>query len=105
MDTYNYARFVRLNKEARTEVRAAAKNYEQVRPGHGAEFIEELEEKLANIAQNPASYERINDKYRRVFLKQFPIVVVYRLQFTGVEVVGVIPQRDEPRIAKRIAVD
>ena len=87
---------VRLTDAALQDARAAARSYESLRPGYGELFGRRLHECLRRIAEHPESYQQVNARYRRALLRHFPFLVVYRLKPQGVEVVGVLPEREDP---------
>ncbi len=91
----------RLNAAALAEVRATARKYESLRPGYGSLFRQRVQECLRRIAEHPESYQRVDDRYRRALLRHFPFLIVYRITPVGVEVVGVLPERDDPNILTR----
>ena len=92
---------VRLNDAALDEAKAAARFYENLRPGYGDLFQRRLDECLGRVAEHPESYQRADGAYRRAFLRHFPFVVVYRVLPHEIEVVGVLPERDDPKILTR----
>jgi|GEM_PF-346961 len=89
---------LRITAAALAEARETAGVFEDRRVGLGARFGARLSDTLQLIAEHPGSYERVNDRYRRAFLKHFPFVVVYRTERGGVEVVGVLPTRADPTV-------
>jgi len=92
----NPVNILRLNAAALAEAREAARVFEERRPGLGERFAGRLNDTLGLIAEHPGSYQRVNDHYRRAFMKHFPFVVVYRTNGNGVEVVGVLPTQADP---------
>lgn len=97
---------LRVTDAALIEATAVAQQYESARPGYGDLFQHRLNECFTRIAEHPESYQRMEHHYRRVFLRHFPFMVVYRIKSDHVEVVGVSPQRDDPKvIARRLASD
>ena len=96
---------VRLNAAAKAEAKAAARTYESLRPGYGSLFRQRLQECLARIAEHPESDQRVSARYRRALLRHFPFLIVYRITLVGVEVVGVLPERDDPKTLSRRIVD
>ena len=89
---------LRITAAALADAREAARVFEERRTGLGERFGDMLSDTLRLIAEYPDSYERVNDHYRRAFLKHFPFVVVYRTDNRGIEAVGVLPTKADPTV-------
>lgn len=70
---------VRYHELARQEVIEIAKYYGELRDGLGSEFLQELDNAVAIIEDNPALFEEIRPGYRCCLLERFPYSVIYRI--------------------------
>jgi plasmid stabilization system protein ParE len=77
---------LRVHPEARQELRAAARFYEDQVPNLGREFVQEVRVVLERLAEWPASGSPNEDDARRVVLARFPFTVVYQLLPEVIEV-------------------
>lgn len=78
-----------LRPEARDDLIAARDWYERQRSGLGQSFTEAVRQLLANVADNPALYEKAHGDVRRARVRRFPYVVYYRVLTDRIEVLGV----------------
>jgi plasmid stabilization system protein ParE len=86
---------IEIGPRALCEARAIAQWYDRRRPGYGPVFRLKFDELLDRIADHPNGYESVNARYRRAFVRHFPIVVVYRVWSDRVEIIGVRPTQAE----------
>lgn len=84
---------------ANEDVRAAYRWLEEVRPGLGRAFVEELNRLTARIGHHPAMYQRFRGECRRAVLSRFDYAIVYRVLDDAVQVVGVLHCRLDPAVA------
>jgi plasmid stabilization system protein ParE len=87
---------IRYLTPARIEFVETVSYYEAQAAGLGAEFLEELQDAEALIADNPAIGSPFGGDLRRVLLRRFPFNLVYSLEPDHVLVVAVAHQRREP---------
>jgi plasmid stabilization system protein ParE len=91
-------RIVRVRPEAELDLLLAAGWYEAQRPGLGAEFLGELELRIASLADNALLYAAQVEGVRRVFARRFPYAVYYQLTDEDVVVLSVMhARRERPR--------
>ena len=88
----------RFHPEARAELLAAVRFYQQESEGLGRAMSGEVRSALLRIAEFPesGSPDGTRDDLRRVFLDRFPFTLVYRLRSDAVEVLAVMHQRQRP---------
>ncbi len=91
---------IEIGPTALSEARAIAQWYDRRRPGYGPVFRQKFDELLDRIADHPNGYESVNARYRRAFVRRFPIVVIYRVWSDRVEIVGVRPMRTDPALVE-----
>ena len=81
---------------AEIELRAAARYYESRVPGLGVEFTQAIEQQCGLILERPDVGARYDRVHRRVFLRRFPFVLIYRVDKRRVAVVAVAHVRRRP---------
>ena len=87
-----------FHPEARAELLAAIRFYQQEAAGLGRAMAGEVRSALERISDFPesGSPDGTPDDLRRVFLDRFPFTLVYRIREEGVEVLAVMHQRQRP---------
>ena len=86
-----------VRRRARAEIRAAVERYRAESPGAAEAFLREVQDALAEIAENPERFRLLRRRLRRVLLVRFPYGVFYRILADKISVVGVIHLRRDPR--------
>lgn len=84
---------------ANEDIRAAYHWLEEVRPGLGRAFVEELDRLTVRIGHHPAMYQRFRGECRRAVLSRFDYAIVYRVLDDAVQVVGMLHCRLDPVVA------
>ena len=87
---------VRFHPDARAELVAAIRFYQQEARGLGRAMAGEVRSALARISEFPESGSPDNEDLRRVFLDRFPFTLVYRIRGEGLEVLALMHQRQRP---------
>jgi toxin ParE1/3/4 len=59
-------------------------------------FLDELDRAMDQIDQNPEQYPRHDFGTRRIVLRRFPFVVVFRKAVGGVEIIAIAHGRRRP---------
>lgn len=84
-------------REARLEITDAGSYYRRISPGLAREFKQRLLTALEEIRKHPESWRKLDEKYRRKLMKQFPFGVVYHQPEEGcIEIVAVMHLHREP---------
>jgi hypothetical protein len=88
-----------ISKVAREETEVPAFYYEDIYPGLGAAFLQELERFYTAIAENPHFYGFIDSKklLRDVALKKYPFVVIFKVEGKKVVVLSVHNTNRKPK--------
>jgi len=68
-----------FSAEARSEVRDAARFYEDEVEGLGRAFLQKLREGVAEVKRNPFTSRIIRGDYRRHLLSRFPYGIIFRI--------------------------
>jgi plasmid stabilization system protein ParE len=74
-----------LHPEAEQEYVAAAQYYEAQRPGLGADFLDAVDEAVADLKQFPLRWRVIEDDVRRGLLRRFPYAFYYWVKIPNEE--------------------
>lgn len=83
--------------ESRLEITEAGAYYRRISKGLAQEFKQRLAAALEDIRRNPETWSKLDEKYRRKLMKQFPYGVIYHLpEPSCVEVVAVMHFSREP---------
>lgn len=80
----------------RGETDAAYRWYEQQRPGLGTDFLDAVEQVVAEITANPARYGFADGDVREGALTRFPYAVYYRVLPDRVRVLAVYHTSRDP---------
>lgn len=85
---------VRIDEEAMAEARALALDYLRRNPTAARKFLESLDGAFCDIAAHPSAFPfleslRRNKRFRRLVLKEFPVVVIYEIIAQEVLIVAV----------------
>lgn len=87
---------VRIHPAALDEAEAAAEWYRR-RSAHAAEmFLDELDRAIARIGDSPGQFPEYAFGTRRMLLRQFPYLVVFRETAAGVEILALAHGRRSP---------
>ena len=86
----------RLLPPAASEVREAARYYEQKVPGLGYEFLAEVRAALRRILTNPQAWCPLDDTFRRCRTSRFPYGLIYTLEVDCILVVSVMHLHRHP---------
>jgi len=85
-----------VRPEAQTDIREAARWYEDREPGVGLRFLRELRSSLQHINDNPLRFPIIEDDVRRALLHKFPYSIYFVSERDVVSVVAVLHQHQRP---------
>jgi plasmid stabilization system protein ParE len=89
---------LQVDPRALAEAEAAARWYDDHRPGHGHRFRHKFDELLSRIQDHPQSYQQTDLGVRRALIRRFPFVVVYRVTGSVIQVLAVMPTRSDPAL-------
>jgi len=87
---------LRIHPAALEEVEAATDWYAQRSRRAAERFLEELDLAMDQIARNAAQYPLREFGTRRMVLRRFPFVIVFREALAGVEIIAVAHGRRRP---------
>ena len=69
---------VRIHPAALEEAEAAAEWYRQRSPRAAAMFLDELDRAIERIADQPAQFPQYSFGARRILLRRFPYLIIFR---------------------------
>ena len=84
---------MRVRPEAELDLEVAAGWYEARRRGFGAEFYDELSQRLDSLADSALLYEERFSGVRRLFSRRFPYAIYYRILDDEVVVIAILHMR------------
>lgn len=87
---------VEFHPAADTELRAAARLYEERAPGLGEQFLGEVEHVSSRLREHQALGPRLDLEHRRLGLRRFPFALIYRIKTSKVQIVAVAHDRRKP---------
>ena len=87
---------IRVHPVALDEAEAAIDWYAQRSKRAAAMFLDELEHVIEEIAENPRRYSVYEFGTRRLVMRRFPFLVVFRETDAGVEIIAVAHGRRRP---------
>ena len=87
---------VRYHRSVRADLESAITYYEQQAPHLGVEFLKEFEAAVSRILETPTRFPLISKDKRRVRLKRFPYVAVFRHDGSQIRVLLVKHQKRHP---------
>lgn len=87
-----------FDPRALTEIKAAAAEYEAVRPGHRVLYLSDIDYVVELLTTVPKFCQRVDGEVRRASLRRFPYHLYYRVDETvgRVHVIGCKPDRADP---------
>jgi plasmid stabilization system protein ParE len=80
---------LRIHPAAPEEAEAAVDWYARLSRRAAGMFLDELDRAMDQIDQNPEQYPRHDFGTRRIVLRRFPFVVVFRKAVGGVEIIAI----------------
>ena len=85
-----------IRRQAKSDLRHAARWYEGQSSGLGREFVAEVEAALNRIVENPLQYQTIYRDVRRAIPRKFPYGVFYRLERNDLVVFAIVHLHRDP---------
>jgi plasmid stabilization system protein ParE len=95
---------IQIDPEAREEMEAAYDFYESKRRGWGSRFVDRVQYEIERIQANPMIHAEVHRDVRKAVVRQFPFVLIYRIESTVVRIVAVFhTSRDPGAWRKRVS--
>ncbi len=80
---------VYFHPDAEAEFDRATEYYEQLQPGLGIEFAEEIYATITRIIQYPDAWSALSKNSRRCLVNRFPYGVVYQIKSRSLRIIAV----------------
>lgn len=87
-----------VRRQAKADIREAARWYERQRAGLGRVFVQQLDALLDRVRLNPMQQQIVYREMRRAILRRFPYGVYYRIDGSEVLVFAVVHLHRDPSI-------
>ena len=85
-----------VRSRAERDLVAAIADYESIRPGLGAAYLNCADAAIAAIRRAPAGCRKSHGEYRHLVMRRFPFGVFYLFDGTTVTIVAVLALRQNP---------
>lgn len=85
-----------VRPEAQTDIREAARWYEDREAGLGLRFLREIRTSLQHINNNPLMFPIIEDDARRALLHKFPYSIYFVNEPEAIAIIAVLHQHRRP---------
>jgi plasmid stabilization system protein ParE len=85
-----------VRPEAQSDIREAARWYEDREPGLGVRFLSEIRTSLQHISDNPLMFPIIEDDVRRALLHRFPYSIYFVNDPEAIVVIALLHQHRRP---------
>ena len=89
-------RGVTLRKEAEKDLEEAFHYYQTCQPGLGREYLQCVEEALAEIERHPQAFRCLYKNVRRAFMHRFPYGIYYLAESGQIVILAVMHARRNP---------
>jgi plasmid stabilization system protein ParE len=87
---------LRVGREAKADIRKAARWYEGERVGLGRAFVQQIDALLDRVRLNPRQYQIVYQDVRRAIPRRFPYGVFYRIDGADILVLAVVDLHRDP---------
>jgi toxin ParE1/3/4 len=89
-----------LAPAAEEEMVDSARYYENIQSGLGDQFLDELLQTGARIAEHPEAWPIISGKIRRCLFNRFPFGLIFRIEVGRIYVLAVMHLKRKPNYWK-----
>jgi plasmid stabilization system protein ParE len=87
-----------VRRQAKADIREAARWYERQRVGLGRAFVQQVNALLDRVRLNPMQYQIVHREVRRAIPRRFPYGVFYRIDGSEVVMFAVVDLHRDPSI-------
>lgn len=87
-----------FHEEAEKELNRQIDYYEEIQPGLGEDFLEEVLAAIFRVMENPPAWQKIKSGHRRCLTNRFPYSIVYSYKENNatIRIVAVKSQYQKP---------
>ena len=89
-----------VRPEAQTDIREAARWYENREIGLGLRFLREIRASLQHISDSPLMFPVIEEEVRRALLHKFPYSIYFVNEAESVSIIAFLHQHRRPDASK-----
>ena len=82
--------------EAEAEIIEAALFYNERVPRLGVDFLDEIDQGIAAILDQPTLWRAVEEDIRRYLIKRFPYAIMYRIELNNIRVLAVAHHSRSP---------
>lgn len=86
--------------DARRDIAAAMRWYEDQKPGLGYRFLDEVNEAITSLRDKATQHSKRFENARRLNLQTFPYAVWYEAKENSVEIFAVLHHARDPRLVQ-----
>jgi hypothetical protein len=90
-----------FHPDAEAEFDTVVEYYEQLQPGLGIEFAEEIYATITRIIQYPDAWSALSKNSRRCLVNRFPYGVVYQIKSRSLRIIAVAHLHRRPSYWKK----
>lgn len=91
----NYS--ISIRSDAEIDIEDAAIWYEQQRKGLGNDFLDEVQNAIRKMSENPYLYPIVHRNTRRTLIRRFPFAIYYLIEQDSLVVVAVMHGSRHPK--------
>jgi len=91
----NYS--ISIRPDAEIDIEDAAIWYEQQRNGLGNDFLDEVQNALRKMSENPYLYPIVHRNTRRTLIRRFPFAIYYLIEQDSLVVIAVMHGSRHPK--------
>ena len=90
-----------VRSSAEKDIAEAIEWYEKQLPGLGARFLNDIDQTINSIKDNPEIYRKVYKDFRRALLNKFPFGIYYLLESNRVVIFAVYHEKRNPKSWKK----
>jgi len=90
-----------VRSSAENDITEAIKWYDKQLPGLGTRFLNDIDQIINLIKDNPKLYSKVYKNFRRALLNKFPFGIYYVLESNKVIVISVYHEKRNPKSWKK----
>ena len=90
-----------VRSSAEKDITEAIEWYEKQLPGLGSRFLNDIDQTIISIKDNPEIYRKVYKDFRRALLNKFPFGIYYLLESDKVVIFAVYHEKRNPKSWKK----
>ena len=89
-----------VRPEAQTDIKEAARWYEDRESGLGLRFLREIRTSLEHISETPLRFPIVEQNVRRALVHKFPYSIYFLNESEAIAIIAVLHQHQQPGVWK-----